>query len=160
MSKGYKIAGKSGTTFVYFWHTRVSIIVNFRISSWTKHTIIHIFGYLFVGLIAELCKSSVSQLTISTTRSNSRRTRHECAARDVDGGSVVVLDAAGSEGTRTTDEHGDVGARAKWESRRWDDCVGVCSVRDVGNLWDRKDDGDDAWNGGGGDNDDDVRARV
>lgn len=65
-----------------------------------------------------------------------------------------VRDAPGSAGTRATGEHGDVGAWTERESRRWDDRVGVRGVRDVGNLWARKDDDDDD------DDDGDVREGV
>ena len=86
---------------------------------------------------------------------NSTRARGARRRRDVH----VVRDAPGSAGTRAKGEHGDDGARAERESRRWDDRVGVRGVRDVGVLWSRSDDGDDAWNGGG-DDDGDVRFGI
>lgn len=80
----------------------------------------------------------------------SARTRERGAGRP-----TGVRDAPGSEGTRATGEHGDVGAWTERESRRWDDRVGVRGVRDVGNLWARKDDDDDD-----DDDDGDVREGV
>lgn len=76
-----------------------------------------------------------------------RRTRVRGATRRGN----VPTDAPGSAGTRATGEHGDVGAWTERESRRWDNRVGVRGVRDVGNLWARKDDDDDDDGGGGGD---------